>query len=105
MIERETMPCMFCGQSTPYLGTKKCDNCWEVDGRIDDFAKTPAGQRRLLEAHPFLMGLVKAAWQAECAYFVAPRYEGRLREKMTKLVEAKQALDPNYEWIDKLEPR
>lgn len=29
-----TVPCKFCGVSTPMLGTKQCDNCHEVAIRV-----------------------------------------------------------------------
>lgn len=32
--ERETVPCQFCELPTPMLGTRMCDNCWEVHARI-----------------------------------------------------------------------
>lgn len=31
-------------------GTKLCNNCWEVDNRIDDFVKTEEGKGRVLTA-------------------------------------------------------
>lgn len=29
-----TVPCKWCGTETPMLGTKMCNNCWELDGRV-----------------------------------------------------------------------
>ena len=34
-----TIPCDSCGDPTPYVGTRLCDPCWEVDRRLD---KVPA---------------------------------------------------------------
>lgn len=28
------VPCKFCGQPTRYLGTRQCNNCYEVASRI-----------------------------------------------------------------------
>lgn len=28
------VPCRICGTATPMTGTKLCDRCWELDGRI-----------------------------------------------------------------------
>jgi len=33
----ETVPCKLCGEPTIMLGTKKCDNCWEVISRLSTF--------------------------------------------------------------------
>jgi hypothetical protein len=30
----ETIPCKICGVATEMMGTKLCDNCWEVLHRI-----------------------------------------------------------------------
>jgi hypothetical protein len=32
--EGRNMPCKWCGQKTNMLGTKMCDNCFEMDGRV-----------------------------------------------------------------------
>lgn len=32
--EPETCPCGLCGMPTRMTGTKRCDNCWEMEGRI-----------------------------------------------------------------------
>jgi len=44
MSEIVVVPCMFCGKPTAMLGTIKCDNCWEVTSRLDDFLKTYEGR-------------------------------------------------------------
>ena len=33
-IIHETVPCKYCGEPTPMLGTKMCDKCWELECRI-----------------------------------------------------------------------
>lgn len=39
MIRVETCPCKTCGKSTPMLGTKLCDGCWEVERRLADYLR------------------------------------------------------------------
>lgn len=41
MYESPTIPCETCGRPTPYMGTRRCDNCWEVERRLPDYAKAP----------------------------------------------------------------
>lgn len=33
-MNKETIPCKWCGKQTPMLGTKMCNGCWELDTRI-----------------------------------------------------------------------
>jgi hypothetical protein len=42
--ENEMIPCETCGKPTRYLGTKRCDACWEVERRLEDYIKTPGGR-------------------------------------------------------------
>jgi hypothetical protein len=48
MSHRETVPCKFCGDPTPMLGTKLCDGCWEVSRRLEEFLRHPKAQRYAL---------------------------------------------------------
>lgn len=32
---RELVPCELCSDPTPMSGTKRCDRCWELEGRIE----------------------------------------------------------------------
>jgi hypothetical protein len=41
MIPCETIPCETCGTPTPFTGTKRCNNCWEVERRLPDYMKSP----------------------------------------------------------------
>jgi hypothetical protein len=41
MIERDTISCETCGQPTPMLGTKRCNNCWEVERRLGTYMRSP----------------------------------------------------------------
>lgn len=38
MIEdiNQEIPCAHCGEPTAMLGTRLCDNCWEIDRRSDE---------------------------------------------------------------------
>ena len=35
--------CRICGLPTCSRGTKLCDNCWEIDMRIDNILRLPKG--------------------------------------------------------------
>jgi len=50
MLQQPTCPCETCGEPTTYTGTKRCNNCWEVEGRLDEYASEPNGRKRILEA-------------------------------------------------------
>ena len=41
MIPCETVPCETCGTPTPFTGTRRCNNCWEVERRLPDYTKSP----------------------------------------------------------------
>jgi hypothetical protein len=43
MIPCETVPCETCGTPTPFAGTRRCKNCWEVERRLPDYTKSPKG--------------------------------------------------------------
>ena len=43
----ETVPCIYCGQPTPMLATRLCNNCWELDRRM---RADPALARKILDA-------------------------------------------------------
>jgi hypothetical protein len=40
-IEQETVPCETCGDPTTYTGTKRCNNCYEVESRLDSYLQNP----------------------------------------------------------------
>jgi hypothetical protein len=52
--ERETVPCETCGRPTPYTGTKRCNNCYEVESRLPTYLGSPGGQEVLRKAIPLL---------------------------------------------------
>ena len=37
------IPCETCGTPTPFTGTRRCNNCWEVERRMPDYMKSPKG--------------------------------------------------------------
>jgi hypothetical protein len=43
MILCETVPCETCGTPTPFTGTRRCNNCWEVERRLPDYMNSPKG--------------------------------------------------------------
>jgi hypothetical protein len=47
-------PCEVCGKPTQYEGTKRCDNCWEVERRLKTYLKSPKGQAFARKAMPLL---------------------------------------------------
>jgi hypothetical protein len=55
--ERKTIPCMWCGEPTPMLGTKKCDKHWELQHRIE--SEPEMALRMLIPA--LLLPLVREA--------------------------------------------
>ncbi len=36
--------CVICGKPTTMLGTRRCDNCWEVERRLASYIESPAGK-------------------------------------------------------------
>lgn len=41
-----TVPCELCGVQTRMIGTKRCDQCWELERRIE---AAPQLARQILE--------------------------------------------------------
>jgi len=44
MKKVKTMPCEICGKPTKYLNTRKCNNCWEISRRIDEYLISQKGR-------------------------------------------------------------
>ncbi len=38
-VTREYIPCQICGEPTTMLGTRLCNGCWEVMGRLLSFCQ------------------------------------------------------------------
>jgi hypothetical protein len=50
MNDRETIPCVTCGMPTPFTGTKRCNNCWEVESRLNQYLRSPKGETFVAKA-------------------------------------------------------
>ena len=84
MIPCETVPCETCGTPTPFTGTRRCNNCWEVERRMPDYMKSPKGWDFVRQYIPKLDDWVDGhpdAWD----------YDAVLREN-----------EVNVEWCDTL---
>lgn len=46
----DTVPCKYCDKETHCTGTRMCNLCYEVDRRIDQFARSTGGRERMLRA-------------------------------------------------------
>ncbi len=42
-----TVPCSTCEQPTTFTGTKKCNDCWEVERRLDGYLRRGEAKARL----------------------------------------------------------
>ena len=50
--KKETTPCETCG--APTIGTKLCNNCWEVESRLDQYMRSPKGREVIQDKLPTL---------------------------------------------------
>lgn len=48
-MKEKTTKCKTCGTDTPMLGTKRCDACWEVEHRLEDYVKSTGGRIHMKE--------------------------------------------------------
>jgi hypothetical protein len=48
----ETIPCKTCGKPTRMKGTKLCDNCFEVESRLEKYLKSDKGKIIISEQLP-----------------------------------------------------
>lgn len=53
-MSESTIPCEICGTATTSQGTKRCNGCWEVEARLRDYLKHPAGQAHARSLMPVL---------------------------------------------------
>ncbi len=94
-----TVPCVFCGTPTPFRATAKCNNCYEVTKRLEDFLKSNAGRQHV--AAQLLIGdLARAVIDMDNLAFseglIGPGTPGRLAAwaallKVAETVEGKRA--------------
>lgn len=57
-----TINCKWCGMATRHKGTKMCEGCWELSGRIE---QDPVIARRMLEyveAGPLGKAAIESTW-------------------------------------------
>jgi len=62
------VPCETCGKPTRFTGTKRCDNCWEVEHRLERYLQSPGGQKQARDKMPLLDDWVDGrpdAWDYE----------------------------------------
>ena len=45
LATRKTVPCVICGDPTPWIGTQRCNRCWHLERQIKD---APALTRKIL---------------------------------------------------------
>ena len=43
-LEPTTIPCATCGRPTTFIGTKRCNWCWEVESRLENYLKFEKGR-------------------------------------------------------------
>ena len=43
------IPCKFCTKPTKMVGTKMCDDCWEVEHRLARFIQSEGGRKYVTE--------------------------------------------------------
>lgn len=53
MYVPETIPCIYCGDPTTYLGTKQCDHCHNVTSCFSRFISKPEGLKYVLSKIPY----------------------------------------------------
>lgn len=56
--DQPTVLCKWCGKQTPMLGTKQCDNCWELSSRIGGNINVTGNMLKGM-LHPMDMALLK----------------------------------------------
>ena len=44
-----TIPCENCASPTPYKSTKRCNNCWEVESRLESYVNSMKGEEFVLQ--------------------------------------------------------
>ncbi len=52
--EAATVPCETCSTPTRMTGTKRCNNCWEVESRMEIYLRSENGRKFLRALLPEL---------------------------------------------------
>lgn len=43
------IPCEVCGKWTLYMGTRRCNNCWEVERRLEEYLRNGKGREFVMQ--------------------------------------------------------
>ena len=62
-VQAYHIPCEVCGRPTLYMGTRRCNNCWEVERRLEDYLRTAKGREFVVQK---LTGAVFGTMPPEC---------------------------------------
>ncbi len=101
---QKTVPCIFCGTPTPYRATGKCNNCYEVTKRLEDFLKSSKGRQHVM-AQLLIGDLAPAVIEMDNIAFseglIGPGTPGRLAAwdallKVAETVSGKRADSTNH---------
>ena len=46
-MKEETIPCETCGEPTIHTGTKRCNNCYEIESRMNTYLRHLNGRRHV----------------------------------------------------------
>ena len=90
-MSEHTVPCVICGKATIFCGTKRCNNCWEVESRLESYLKNPKGQAFARSKMPLLDDWVDGhpdAWD----------YEAVLRDNKAEVVWYDTVDGWNFDW-------
>ena len=49
-IKIPKIPCETCGDPTTFLGTKRCNGCWEVETRLSSYLKNESAIKFVSDA-------------------------------------------------------
>jgi hypothetical protein len=52
MNDIETIPCETCGTPTRFMGTKRCNRCWEIERNLAEYLKSAGGRAFALSLMP-----------------------------------------------------
>lgn len=97
----ETVPCRICGEPTPMTGTRLCNNCWEIETRLESSSLKPEARAHFLRmlATPELF---KAIDEADTAFAVVnicddltPQARSCLKKAWPLVQNARLLLKPN----------
>lgn len=62
--ELEFPPCLTCGKTVNFAGSVKCNGCWEVEARIEEYLKSAGGRDHVMNLLHYNHGLTLAPAEA-----------------------------------------